>query len=98
VVGAGISGLLAAYFYRQAQTADIRILILDNHDDFGGHARRTQFTHDDDTRISNAGTFWIEGRYAGVPKRLLSELGIIVPRPDSNRQCSTLVDISASAA
>ena len=38
VVGAGISGLAAAYFYRQANP-DARILILDNHDDFGGHAR-----------------------------------------------------------
>ena len=86
VVGAGISGLAAAYFYRQAQTEGVRgtaarmpaarILILDNHDDFGGHAKRTQFTHEGDTRISNAGTFWIEGRYSGVARRLLSELGI----------------------
>src|SRR5690349_24463802 len=36
VVGGGISGLSAAYFWR-AQNPDARILILDNHDDFGGH-------------------------------------------------------------
>lgn len=76
VAGAGISGLSAAYFYRQATKAGMRILILDNHDDFGGHAKRTQFTFQGDTRISNAGTFWIEGRYGGVAKQLLSELGI----------------------
>jgi spermidine dehydrogenase len=76
VVGAGISGLSAAYFYRQAQKEGVRILILDNHDDFGGHAKRTQFTYNGDTRISNAGTFWIEGRYQGVAKQLLTELGI----------------------
>jgi len=76
VVGAGISGLSSAYFYRQAHKAGVRILILDNHDDFGGHAKRTQFTYNGDTRISNAGTFWIEGRYTGVAKQLLSELGI----------------------
>src|SRR6266568_2163291 len=43
VVGGGISGLSAAWFYRQARP-DARILILDNHDDFGGHAKRNEFT------------------------------------------------------
>ena len=40
VVGAGLSGLAAAVFYRQQHGPDKKILILDNHDDFGGHARR----------------------------------------------------------
>ena len=44
VVGGGISGLAAAYFYRKAVGSDVRILILDNHDDFGGHAKRNEFT------------------------------------------------------
>ena len=43
VVGAGISGLTAAYLYRQQKGKDARILILDNHDDFGGHAKRNEF-------------------------------------------------------
>ena len=38
VVGAGISGLAAAYFYRKARP-EARILLLDNHDDLGGHAK-----------------------------------------------------------
>ena len=42
VVGGGISGLSAAWFYREA-VPDARILILDNHDDFGGHAKRNEF-------------------------------------------------------
>ena len=42
VVGGGISGLSAAYFYRQ-QKPDAKILVLDNHDDFGGHAKRNEF-------------------------------------------------------
>src|SRR6266404_6687638 len=42
VVGGGISGLAAAYFYRAKAGADARILILDNHDDFGGHAKRNE--------------------------------------------------------
>src|SRR5690242_3497627 len=39
VVGGGISGLSAAYFFRERRP-DAKILILDNHDDFGGHAKR----------------------------------------------------------
>jgi len=35
VVGGGISGLAAAYFHRK-QNPSARVLILDNHDDFGG--------------------------------------------------------------
>ena len=45
VVGGGISGLAAAYFFRKAAGATAKILILDNHDDFGGHAKRNEFTH-----------------------------------------------------
>src|SRR5215467_13041221 len=33
VVGAGISGLAAAWFYRRAVGPSARILVLDNHDD-----------------------------------------------------------------
>src|SRR5439155_14817160 len=43
VVGAGISGLAAAHFYRKSAGPQARILILDNHDDFGGHAKRNEF-------------------------------------------------------
>jgi len=44
VVGGGLSGLAAAWFYRRKFGAGKRILILDNHDDFGGHAKRNEFT------------------------------------------------------
>src|SRR5690349_11268231 len=43
VVGGGISGLAAAYFFRKQMGPKTRILILDNHDDFGGHAKRNEF-------------------------------------------------------
>ena len=46
VVGGGISGLSSAYFFRQALGADRKVLILDNHDDFGGHAKRNEFHHE----------------------------------------------------
>ena len=42
VIGAGLAGLTAAWLYRERQPK-ARVLILDNHDDFGGHARRCEF-------------------------------------------------------
>ena len=44
VVGGGISGLAAALQYRKQAGAGARILVLENHDDFGGHAKRNEFT------------------------------------------------------
>ncbi|CAG9185101.1 hypothetical protein LMG23992_05437 [Cupriavidus laharis] len=44
VVGGGLSGLAAAWFYQRRFGPGRRILILDNHDDFGGHAKRNEFT------------------------------------------------------
>jgi spermidine dehydrogenase len=55
VVGGGISGLSAAHFYRR-ENASARILILDNHDDFGGHAKRNVFSVDGRTHIAYGGT------------------------------------------
>jgi len=36
-VAAGV-GLAAAHFFRDRAASDVRVLVLDNHDDFGGHA------------------------------------------------------------
>ena len=60
VVGGGISGLAAAYFYRAAVGPDVRILILDNHDDFGGHAKRNEFDLDGKIQLINGGTLGID--------------------------------------
>lgn len=43
VLGGGLSGLSAAHLYREKVGPAARILILDNHDDFGGHAKRNEF-------------------------------------------------------
>ena len=56
VVGAGISGLAAAYHYQQQLGPDAKILLLDNHDDFGGHARRNEFTTPDGLVIGYGGS------------------------------------------
>jgi spermidine dehydrogenase len=78
VVGGGISGLAAAYFYRQGAGPSARILILDNHDDFGGHAKRNEFQAGGRTLLSYGGTQSIEspGRYSKVAKGLITEVGV----------------------
>jgi len=60
VVGGGISGLAAAYFFRQAEGPDSKILILDNHEDFGGHATRNEFRSGGRTLLANGGTMNIQ--------------------------------------
>ncbi len=78
VVGAGISGLSAAYIYRRDVNPSARILILDNHDDFGGHAIRNEFTLDGSTFIGYGGTMLMEAprSYPATAKRVIRELGI----------------------
>src|SRR5215467_5298102 len=77
VVGGGISGLAAAHFHRK-QNPSARILILDNHDDFGGHAKRNEFHVNGRMLLANGGTVSIESPFAYSPEArgLLSELGI----------------------
>jgi spermidine dehydrogenase len=82
VVGGGISGLAAAYFYRKSAGRDARILILDNHDDFGGHAKRNEFRAGNRMVLSYGGTQSIEspGKYSEVAKSLIQEIGIETER------------------
>src|SRR3974390_1854082 len=83
VVGGGISGLAAAWFYRRAAGAGARILILDNHDDFGGHAKRNEFLAGARTLIGYGGSQSIQSPktlYSNVAKGLLRDLGVDVAR------------------
>jgi spermidine dehydrogenase len=82
VVGGGISGLAAAHFYRKGAGRDTRILILDNHDDFGGHAKRNEFRAGNRTVLSYGGTQSMEspGKYSDVAKGLIKEIGIETER------------------
>ena len=78
VVGAGMSGLAAAYYYRQQVGPDARILILDNHDDFGGHAKRNEFHHEGRMVLSLGGAQNLDnpGNYSDHAGALMIELGI----------------------
>jgi len=80
VVGGGISGLAAAYFYRKDNPSG-RVLILDNHDDFGGHAKRNEFHVRGRMLLANGGTLAIESPfpYSKEARGLMTELGIDPP-------------------
>src|SRR4051812_1886709 len=82
VVGGGISGLAAAWFYRRAKPS-ARILILDNHDDFGGHAKRNEFTLHGRRIIGYGGGQSLQSPnslYSTVAKGLLRDLGVDITR------------------
>jgi spermidine dehydrogenase len=82
IVGAGISGLAAAHLYRKLAGEKSKILILDNHDDFGGHAKRNEFQAGKRLLLGYGGTQSIEapGNYSKQSIGLLKELGIDVQR------------------
>ena len=77
VVGAGLSGLAAAYFFRK-KLPESKVLILDNCDDFGGHARRTEFNVDGRQLLMNGGTYelWYPKTFTLEGKALLDDIGI----------------------
>ena len=81
IVGGGISGLSAAHFYQKENPA-ARILVVDNHDDFGGHAKRNEFKVNGETRIGYGGTESIDtpSSYEDISLELLRDLGIDMQR------------------
>ena len=82
IVGGGISGLAAALFYRQRAGAQAKILVLDNHDDFGGHAKRNEFDVDGKLLIGYGGSQSIDtpGRYSKAAGKLLQDIAIHTER------------------
>jgi spermidine dehydrogenase len=82
VVGGGISGLSAAYFFRKMAGPKARVLILENHDDFGGHARRNEYHVGNRTMLGYGGTQSIAGPglYSKQAKELLQELDVDVKK------------------
>jgi spermidine dehydrogenase len=80
IVGGGISGLSAAYFYRKAAGDSARILILDVLDDFGGHAKRNEFDVNGRKLLGYGGTYAIESPspYSPIAKSVIDDLGIDV--------------------
>ena len=86
VVGGGISGLSSARFFHQAAGKGARVLILENHDDFGGHAKRNEFQIDKTFMLGYGGTYSIESPapYSPVAKGVIRDLGIDVSSYDKH--------------
>jgi len=82
VVGGGISGLSAAYFFQKERGWDKKVLILDNHDDFGGHAKRNEHHIDGVLRLGEGGSESLEGtnEYGEVVLNLFRDIGIDLDR------------------
>ncbi len=80
VVGGGLSGLSAAYFFLTSAGPGARVLVLENHDDFGGHAKRNEMTYRGRTLMLNGGTSYLESvrQYSTVSRTLLAAIGIDV--------------------
>ena len=82
VVGGGISGLSAAFLYQQKMGGGKKILVLDNHDDFGGHAKRNEFDIDGKKVIGYGGSQTIQdpGHYSSEAAKLLNDITIETDR------------------
>ncbi len=83
VVGGGLSGLAAAYYFRKATDAAGKVLVLDNHDDFGGHAKRNEFTLNGQTRLVTGGTGYMvrPGTFPLHSREMMKEVGVDLHDP-----------------
>ncbi len=82
VVGGGLSGLSAAWFYREKHPK-AKILILENHDDFGGHAKRNEFQAGGRMIIGYGGSEALQSPnhlYSKEVNGLLKKLGVTIKR------------------
>jgi spermidine dehydrogenase len=82
VVGGGLSGLAAAHYFVKRVGRDVKVLVLDNHDDFGGHAKRNEFHYNGKMLALNGGTLNIESprRYDKWSWQLLQDIGVDLDR------------------
>ena len=79
VVGGGISGLAAALLYRQQAGEQAKILILENNDDFGGHARRNEFKASNGKTILGYGgsqSLQTPSYFSPLVNKVLEDVGI----------------------
>jgi len=99
IVGAGVSGLAAARFYQKRMGPAAKVLLLDNHDDFGGHAKRNEFDHDGQTLLGIGGSVNIDsvGDYSKIAKGLLDDLGIDLEALETNMGESTMLSTTADS-
>lgn len=85
VIGAGISGLAAAWFWKRRRPG-ARILIVDAHADFGGHAHRNEFRVGDRLLVSYGGSESFQSPqtlWSDQAKALVAALGVDLARFDT---------------
>lgn len=100
VVGGGISGLSAAWFYRQKHP-QARVLVIENHDDFGGHAKRNEFSADGRTLIGYGGSEAFQSPnhlYSKEVNGLLKALGVEIKRFETAFDRNFYPDLKLSRA
>ena len=86
IVGAGISGLTAAYLYQKEAGPEARILILENHDDFGGHAKRNEFESGGQMLLGVGGSLNLEqDEFSETVNSVMSDLGVDLEKLDAAR-------------
>jgi len=78
IVGGGVSGLATAHYARKKLGESAKILIIDNHDDFGGHAKRNEFIVDGKKLIGHGGSQSIDSpkTFSKEAMALLNDIGI----------------------
>lgn len=78
VVGGGLSGLGAAHYYLKNVGRQAKVLVIENHDDFGGHAKRNELNYQGKLLAINGGTLDIESpqRYNQWAMQLLKDIGV----------------------
>jgi spermidine dehydrogenase len=78
VGGGGLSGLGAAHYFLKNVGRDAKVLVLDNHDDFGGHAKRNELEYQGKVLAVNGGTLEIESpsRYNKWAAQILRDIGV----------------------
>lgn len=88
VVGGGLSGLAAAHFFRKQNGPSAKILVLDNHDDFGGHAKRNEFYHNGKQLLANGGSSYLVAPTQWTPDAisLLEDMNVDWKNPKYERQ------------
>ncbi len=99
IVGAGVSGLAAARFYQKRMGTDAKVLLLDNHDDFGGHAKRNEFHHDGHTLLGIGGSVNVDGSdaWSKIARGLLDDLGIDLETMKTNLGESAMLNPTADS-
>ena len=82
IVGGGLSGLGAAHYFLKSVGNGAKVLVLDNHDDFGGHAKRNELNYKGKLLAINGGTLEIESptRYNKWAAELLTDIGVDLAR------------------